>query len=188
MVKVSDMWQETCLVAITRKGGSDVNFAAKSDDLGFGGAERDIDLKTMLNGSNKVVLKPMTLKEVNMKIYAVEIDEVDQLFMGDVADVTQPLSVTNVLNRYEFRFAALWCDKTTAVNATEAVDGSKAGYRTYAVGGFMTKCEEFWEGTEYGLNVTIKFPPYQSGATITGNLTRESTDGTATMTALAAYS
>ena len=36
MVKVSDMWQETCLVAITRKGGSDVNFAAKSDDLGFG--------------------------------------------------------------------------------------------------------------------------------------------------------
>lgn len=187
MVKVSDMWQETCLVAITKKGGSDVNFAAKSDDLGFGGAERDIDLKTMLNGSNKVVLKPMTIKEINMKIYAVEIDEVDDLFMGDDSDAVQPLSVTNVLNRYEFRVAVLWCDKTAAVNATEAVDGSKAGYRRYAIGGFMTKCEPFWEGTEYGLNVTFKFPPYQSGASIVGNLKVESTDGTQTMTALAAY-
>jgi len=188
MVKVSGMWQETCLVALAKKGGSDVNFAAKSDDLSFGGAERDIDLKTMLNGSNKVVLKPMTLKEISMKIYAVEADEVDQLFMGDDSDSTQPLSVTNVLNRYEFRVVILWTDKTTAVSATEAVDGSNAGYRRVAIGGFMTKCEPFWEGTEYGLNVTLKFPPYQSGSTVTGNLTVESTDGTQTMAAIGSYS
>ena len=170
-------WLESALVTISRKGGSDVEFAASSDEITFSGGERDMDMKTLINGGNMRRFTPMTNFEVSLKVYAAEIDVVHQNFFGDVSDVTQPLSVTNVLNRYEFRIAMMWCDGSHA-SATEVTLTTEKAIRWTSIAGLMTKCEPFWTDGELGFDITFKFAPYTTAAV--GNITWESTDGEAT--------
>lgn len=183
-VLLDNHWLETALVSISKKGGSEIEFAASSDEITFSGGERDMDMKTLLNGGNMRRFTPMTTFEISMKIFAAEVDIVHEWFYGGT-DAVQPLSVTNALTRFEFRVSMMWTD-SAAATATGLVDGSKDGIRMYAINGLMTKCEPFWTDGELGFDVTFKFAPYTTAAV--GTLTWESTDGTADMTALAAYS
>lgn len=176
-VLLDNHWLESALVTISRKAAAtDVEFAASSDEITFSGGERDMDFKTLINGGNMRRFTPMTNFEISLKVYAAEIDVVHQNFFGDVTDVIQPLSVTNVLNRYEFRVIMMWCDGSHSSGAEITLTTEKA-IRFTATAGLMTKCEPFWTDGELGFDITFKFAPYTTAAV--GNITWESTDGEA---------
>lgn len=185
MVKIDDHWVETVLISIAKKSGSDIEFAAKGDELSFSGGERDIAIRTLFNAGNSRRYTPMTLHEVTFKVYPDEADDAIQLFYGTTS-TSQPLSITNTLTRDDMRVVILWTDKTTAVAAAEEIAGSNAALRYIGKNGNITKCEPFWDDGEMGFEITIKIPPYTRAGV--GNNTWESTDGTATMTAVGAYS
>lgn len=185
MAKVGGYWQETYLISLAKKGGSDVEFAAKCEDVKFGGGARGITLKTLVNGGNLIQFNPQELWTVTMTIYPVVISEVDQLFYGDTSDVTQPLSVLNTLTRYEMRFVMVFTDDTTLTTAAGATAASKAGYRISATGGYITNAAIDPSGKELKCEVTVEFAPFTSAGV--GVLKRESTDTTAVLPALGAY-
>lgn len=189
MVKVDDHWIETALISIAKStalGGSDVEFAAESDEMTFSGGERDIDVKTLLNGGNMRKFVPMTPKEVTFKIYPDEVSDALQLFYGTAnAKASGVITTTNTLTRFNVRVVILWTDKAAAAAAAEAIDGSNAGIRLVAQNGNVTKCEEFWDDGEMGFEVTLKIPAFTRAAV--GNHTWTSTDGAGTMSAVGNY-
>lgn len=186
MVKLDNHWIETALVTWSRKdAASNVEFAAKTDEMTFGGGERDIDIKVLLNGGNMRMFKDMTIQEVSFKVYPADITSMHQEFFGNVTDVTQPLSVTNSLPRFETRVAIMWTDDTASTSAIQTTAASTAGIRFSGVGGLMTKCTPFWTNKELGFDVTFKIAPYTTAAV--GTVKWESTDTTAVLPALGNY-
>ena len=186
MAKVGGYWQETYLISLARKGGSDIEFAAKCDDVKFGGGARGITLKTLVNGGNLVQFNPQELWSVTMTIYPADILQVDNLFFGDYADATTPpFLTTNSLVHVEMRFVLTFTDDLTLTTAAGATAASKAGYRIYATGGYITNAALDSSGKELKCEVTIEFPPFTPAAV--GNLRRESTNTADVLAALGAY-
>ncbi len=178
-------FQQALLFGITKKAGSEVQFAAKTTEVTIEGGKKPISIETLLNGGNLVNLEPGEMLVIKAKIYPAEIDEVDQFFLGDVSDSTQPLSATNALTMYEFRVAMLWDDGSTSSTASGTTGASDKAFRLYSDNGYMTECVPDTSGKKVIMNVVIEFPPFTSGAV--GNLHRQSSDGTAAIGALAAY-
>jgi hypothetical protein len=181
MAKVGGYWQETYLVTLSVKGGSDYEFAAKCEDVTFGGGARGITLKTLVNGGNLVQFNPQEMWTVTMTLYPVEVSDIEQMFYGGTLGGAQPRSATNVFNRYEMRFALLFTDDTGVTSGVGAVDATYAAYRIYATGGYITNAMVDPSGKELKVEVTVEFAPFD--ATLTngtdGVLHKQSTDGTA---------
>lgn len=186
MTYAGGQWQQACLFGITRAGGSEVQFAAKTRELTMEGGKRPISIETLINGGNLVNLEPGEMFVVKAKIAIAEIDEVCKIFAGDVTGAVQELTTVNVLNMYELRAAILWHNGTTASTASGATGASDKGFRIYADDGYMTECTPDYSSNRLAMDVTIEFPPFTAAAV--GNLHRESSDGTAAIAALGAYS
>ena len=185
MVKVDNHWVETALIGLAKKGAADVEFAGLSDEMSFGGGERDIAVRTLLNGGNIRRFTPMTMTEVNFKIYPDDVDDAMQFFFGTANTVaTGNLTTTNVLLRFDVRVTILWTDKTTVTTATGAV-ATAAAIRVSEKDGNITKCTPFWDDGELGFDVTIKIPAYTPAAG--GNSTWASQTGSGTLAAIAQY-
>lgn len=178
-------FQQALLFGITKKGGSEVQFAAKTTEVTIEGGKKPISIETLLNGGNLVNLEPGELLVVKAKIYPVEIDEVNQWFLGDISDSSQPLYAENELTMYEFRAALLWHDGTTASTASGTTGASDKAYRLYFDNGYMTECTPDTSGRKVIMNVVIEFPPFTAAGA--SNLHVQSSDGTAAIV-LAAYS
>lgn len=186
MAKVDDHWVETVLISIAKKSGSDIEFAAKGDEVTFSGGERDIAVRTLFNGGNMRRYTPMTMHEVSLKLYPDEVHDAVQLFYGTAnAKASGVLTTTNVLTRFDARIVILWTDKAASA-AAEVIGDSKDALRYVGKGGNVTKCEPFWDDGEMGFEITIKIPAYNR--TGTGNNTWSSTDGAGDLAAVGAYS
>lgn len=188
MAKVGGYWQETFLVSISRKSGTDIEFAAKCEDVKFGGGARGITLKTLVNGGNLVQFNPEENWTVTMTVYPVTISDAIDLFYGAEDVSGQPRSVTNVLNRYEMRFALLFTDDTTATAAAGNVIATKAAFRLYATDGYITDTQIDPSGKEMKCEITLEFAPYSIAPATDGKLHKESTNGTALANPNEAYS
>ena len=186
MTYAGGQFQEACLFGITRKGQSEVQFAAKTKEVSFEGGNKPISLETLINGGNLVNFDPADIFKVTAKIVPAEVDEVDAIFMGDVSDSDQPLETRLNLTRYEIRVAILWHDGSTATTASGVTGATDKAYRLYGDGGYITQCVPDYSNKRLALDVVIEFAPFSSAAA--GNLRRQSSDGTAAFTALGAYS
>ena len=178
-------FQQALLFGITKKAGSEVQCAAKTTEVTIEGGKKPISIETLLNGGNLVNLEPGEMLVIKAKIYPAEIDEVDQFFLGDVSDSSQPLSATNALTMYEFRVAMLWDNGSTSSTASGTTGASDKAFRLYSDNGYMTECVPDTSGKKVIMNVVIEFPPFTPAGV--GNLHRQSSDGTAAIGALAAY-
>lgn len=186
MTYAGGQFQEACLFEIYRKGISAVQFAAKTKEVSFEGGNKPISLETLLNGGNLINYDPADIFKIKAKIVPVETDEVDNIFFGDTSIAAQPLTTQFNLTRYEVRAAVMWHNGTTATTASGATGASDKAYRIYAIDGIITECVPDVSNNRLALDVTIEFAPFSTGAA--GNLYRQSSDGTAVLTAIGDYS
>lgn len=185
-----NMYSEVALVSVSALDGSEREFYTLTESVDFKVGAKDVDFKPMLAGGRLDEYKPMEPTEVTMKIYPTEIggsNGVFDLYCANSSDTVQPLSFTVDRGRTKYRVVFLVTDGTSITSAVSAVDSSDAGARLTAKNGYLVEAtpQEFTPDAGWSWNVRFKFPPFAKDGS--SNITGESTDGTATMDAVASY-
>ena len=79
----------------------------------------------------------------------------------------------------------LWTDDTTVTSATDATTGSYDGMRFVLKNGYVTSAKPSFTDGVLKYTVSMKFPAFAKDGTANGLI--ESTDGSAVLAAVAAY-
>lgn len=185
-------YSEVCLVGITKKGGSETQFASliELDSISPQSGDKGISTKKMANGGRVVSKSGMDDTEITLKLYEIEIGTANslvQLFNG-TTDATAPLSSTNTAVMNLFRVAFLWTDDTAAATAGGTTASGNYALREVYTDLRMTACKTAIEDGTRVVNVTFMGPAYKQDAT--GLVTHESvtsSDGSG-LSALSSYS
>lgn len=171
MAAVDDgAFSEVCLVGVTKKGGSEVQFASyiELDSISPKQGAKDISTANMASGARRVKRTPQADNEVTVKLYEIEIGaaaSLQQLFNGNT-DATAPLASVNTHKWDLFRLAFLWTDDTTAATAGGTTASGSYALRDVFSDLRMTNCEVGVEDGTRIVNVTFKGPAF--GTTGTG--------------------
>lgn len=183
---VPDAWKEFCLVGIIPEDGSEVQFAALTEDItAMDWGERDIEGIKLLNGGNVVKTSPMTDESITLKMWPVNTGNsgtgVTQLFHPIVStgayadDSSQPITVNNSIYRRKYGIIITWCTMLPATAGT-ATGTNKPAYRIQIINAYMTKCKPDYSDKMLSYECTFKWTPFNKSGTY--NKREESTDGT----------
>ena len=190
-----EMWSETALVSISKIDGIEREFYTICDSVDFKVGMKDVDFIATLRGGRLSNFKPMEATEVTLKVYPTEVGGTAagnvngcfDLFCSGTNDSTQPLSFTVDRDRSKFRVAFLVTNDTTVTSAAGAVASGSEGARLVAKNGYCVEATptEYTPESGWVWTLRFKFPPFTKNGV--GNITGESCDTTATMSALGAY-
>jgi len=188
-----ESWSETALIAISAQGGSDVQFACLTETVDIDIGDKDFDSINTLCGGRLPKFNPQGPTTITLEAYPVQAGT-DTGTTGEgffdlmnTADATQPVSISVDRTRRKYRMTILWTNKATAVSATEILQtsASNEGLRIVAADGYFTSVKpSFTDGI---LKWTIMFKVEAFDKSGSANVKIESTDGTADLPALAAY-
>ena len=186
-----DTWSETAWVDIAAQSGSDVAFQTITETVDIDIGDKDFDVIATLAGGRLVKYTPQEPTTITLEAYPVEAGT-DSGTSGkgffdllNTADASQPVSITVDRTRSKYRIAILWTDNTSVANASAIVGSAYTGLRVVAADGLFTSVKpSFTDGT-LKFTVTYKVPPFDKSGT--GNVAIQSTDATASLTALASY-
>lgn len=184
-------YSEICLVGITVKDGSAVQFASyiELDSIDPQEGDKDISTAVMANGGRVVKKTPQGDSEVSLKLYEIEIGtgaSLAQAYHG-TSDASEPLESTNTRTRNLVQAAFLWTDDTAAATAEGTTASGNYARRLAFKDLRITSYKEAIEDGTLVINVTLKGPAFTQAAS--GLVTRQSvksTDGVG-LSALSAY-
>ena len=187
-----DTWSETGLVAITKLGGSDVQFACLTETVDIDIGDKDFDAIATLCGGRLVKFNPQDVITITLEAYPVEAGT-DSGTTGkgffdlmNTVDSTQPLSIDVDRERDKYQLVCLWTEDTSATDATQAITGGNSALRVVAKNGYFTAVKPAFTDGVLKFTVTYKCPPFnKTGA---ANFSMDSTDGTQDLPAVPAYS
>lgn len=189
-----DAWKEKALVSIAAQSGTDVPFQAVTETIDLDIGEKDMESIALINGGRVAKFTPESDTTITLEAYPVEAAS------GDISaatagtgffdllhseDTAQPYAITSNHTREMYRLAVLWTQDTTVTNASGAITGANYAMRITGANGFITSVKpSFTDGT---LKFTITFKVAAFDKAAAGQILSESTDGTASMTALSSY-
>lgn len=193
-----DVWSETALVAITQSTAStntDVIFHTITETVDIDMGEKDFETIVGLSGGRMVKYTPEGDTTITMEMYPLGAGS------GDISgattatgvfdllhaeDTTQPLKISSTsATRQKYRLCILWTEDTSVKSATAAITGANKAFRFTAADGYFTAVKPSFTDGVLKFNVTFKVPPRDS--VNNSNIYIESTDGTASLTALQSY-
>lgn len=189
-----DAWMEKCLVSIAAQSGTDIPFQALTETVDIDTGEKDIEGMALVNGGRVTKITPEGDTSITLEAYPVEAGS------GDISaatagagffdllhaeDTTEPTVITNTTARSKYRLAVLWTEDTTVTNASSAITGASTALRFVGANGYITSVKpSFTDGI---LKFTIVFKVAAFTKAGASQIMMESTDGTASMTALQSY-
>ena len=188
------VFQEIYFFGVTKKGGSEVQFAAviEGESLGFEQGDKDGEGFPMANGGRIWKRTPEGDIEVSAKIYPLSVDVTDandmsQYFEGGTYDASAPISQSNSHNRDLFRVAVLFTDDPAATTAGGATAANYAARRMSAKDLRFVSYKESYDG-QLAAEVKFKGPAFgKDGSSLVTRESVTSQDGVG-LSALAAYS
>jgi hypothetical protein len=183
-------FQEVFLCGVTKKDGTEVQFAGTMEEFTPEEGEKDGEGIALGNGGRLWKRTPEGDFEITCKLYPLSIDVTDsedmvQYFLGGTYDAVAPIVQTNTRNRDTFRVAFMWTDfafasGATATTASGPTHVSTPGRRLTFKHARVTGYKESWDDKVLSVEVTFKGPAFDR--TGNGNVMRESvnsSDGTA---------
>ena len=187
----SDSWSEIGYVSITVLSGSAVEFRTLTETVDIDIGDKDFDAIPLINGGRVVKFNPQEPTEITLEAYPVEAGTVSGAVgkgffdLLNTQDASQPLSVNVDHTRTKYRMTLLWTDSTSVTTAETIVSGAKAGLRVMCADGYFTSAKPSFTDGILKWTVKYKVPAFDKSAS--ANVKIESTDGTADLTAPAAY-
>lgn len=185
-------WSETALITVTKLGGTDMQFAARTEDVDIDVGEKDIDMVVNLKGGRLVKKVPMKETTITLTMYPYGIDQsaaptgVAQLFHGQTTyDTTEPLEVMASRIRELYRVAILWTDDTSLTSAAATTTAGKVAQRFVAANCYLTS--EKYSFADQLLKCTVVFTVMPFNKEGIAQLREESTEGTTALAALNTY-
>ena len=190
MTHVVDTWTETCLIEITKKDDSPVQFAAITETVDIDQGDKDIEQIANLKGGRILKYVPQEITTITFEGYPLDVDSaggtgVSQMFQGYTWDTTEPMITKSSITRDKFQVAILWTNDTAATTASGTTSTTTDAYRWWATNCRMVSCKpSFTDGV---LKFTFAFKVAPFDRTGTAQINEESGDQTAVGT-IAAYS
>lgn len=187
-------WSETCLISITRKGGSEIQFAAMTETVDIDQGDKDIDQVVVLSGGRLVKKIPQDITTITFEGYPIGIGDdstspakgISQYFHGQTTyDSTEPLAVSSTRTRELFRIAILWTDDATATTAGTGTAATKNAYRYIVANAWLTSMKPTF--TDGILKITFSFKTPAFNKQGTSQIQEQSTEGTTVLAALNTY-
>ncbi|MHA1829889.1 MAG: hypothetical protein ACTSX6_14710 [Candidatus Heimdallarchaeaceae archaeon] len=191
--EIDGAFQEICLVGITKKGGSEIQFAGAIEDVStMTEGDKGGSSIVLCNGGRLWKRDPEGDAEFTVKIYPLDLDpssgnDLAQYFLG-TSGSGAPISVTNTHTRDLFRVAFLVTDDPSASTAGGSTASGYAARRLVLKNARVTSYKDSWADKVLSADVTFTVSPFDASGT--GTITRESvtsSDGTG-LSALSEYS
>jgi hypothetical protein len=191
---VNDAWMEACLIAISKIGGSDIQFAAETETVDFDIGEKDIEGIPLVNGGRVTKFTPEGDSSITFEAYPLQAGTstgtsgkgfFDLLHS---VDASVPIRIVNDRNRDKYRVLVLWTNDPTPTTAQAATANTYSALRIGMAEGHFTSIKpSFTDGT-LKFTVTYKVAAFDKSAA--GNVMMESCAGTTAgdiLPAIAAY-
>lgn len=177
-----DTWSETAYVAITKIGGTDVEFCTITETVDLDIGDKDFDVMNTLKGGRLVKFNPQEPTTITLEAYPVEAGT-DSGTTGkgfhdllNEADGTQPLSIDFDRTRTKVRCAVLWTNDTDVTSAVDSTAADKEALRVVLKNGYVTSTKPAFTDGVLKYTVAIKFPAFDKSGAPNGLI--ESADGT----------
>jgi len=159
---VDDAWMETCKIAISKQGQTDVQFAALTETVDFDIGDKDIEGVPMVNGGRVMKWTSEADSTVTFEAYPLQAATLSGATTGtgffdlmhDV-DSAVPLRITNDRNRDKYRVLVLWTNDSSSLSGQSATTENSSGMRIGMVDGHFTSVKpSFTDGI---LKYTVVF-------------------------------
>ena len=182
-----DAFKEVCLIGIIRESGSEIQFAALTEDItAFDWADKDIEGMPLVNGGRVAKWNPQGDESITMKVYPVTALQdgtgvVQWFHPPATADSTQPIAVDNVRTRASHRLILTWAYPTLPATAGASIsnDGKTTSYRIQVVNAYMTSYKPNFDDKIFSAEITFKWTPYNKAGV--ANKREESCNGSAVL-------
>ncbi len=191
---VDDAWMETCLVAISKMGGSDVQFACLTESVDFDIGEKDIEGIPTVCGGRVTKFNPEGDSSVTFEAYPVEAGT-DTGSTGKgffdlmhSQDASVPIRIVNDHERDKYRVLVLWSNDSTATTGQSATAENASALRIGLADGHFTSVKPSFTDDVLKFTVTYKCAAFDKSAV--ANVMMESaagTSGTDKLPAIAGY-
>lgn len=181
-IATDDAWQETCLIAISAEGGSDVQFAALTETIDFDRGDKDIEGVPLVNGGRVVKWNPEGDTTITFEAYPLEAgtdtgSEGKGFYdLMNTQDATVPIRVLNDHTRTRYRILCLWTNDTTVTTAQSATTDTFSALRLGFADVYFTSVKPSFTDGILKYTIMAKLAPYNKAAD--ANLLEESAAGT----------
>jgi len=193
MAKV-DSWSEIGLCSISAQGGTETEFKTLIETVNVEFGEKGFDAIATIAGGRIVKFNPQEDTTITLEAYPVEAGT-DSGAVGKgffdflhTADATQPVTIPVDHTRTKYRMTLLWTDAISPTIATEVLTSAvvaESGLRIVAAEGFFVKADPDFTDGVLKWNIEFKIPAFDKSAS--ANVKVESTDGTADLPVVPAY-
>ena len=183
-------WSETCLIGITEKGGSEIQFASLIETVDVDMGDKDVEVIANLKGGRVIKKVPQGEITITFEGYPILTNSTtpkgfSELFHSpETWDTTEPLQVSGSLRRDLYRVSILWStgSETTASAASTA---SSTALRFVAANCYCTQWKpSFTDGI---LKATLAFKLAPFNRIGVSQWIEQSTDGTTVLAQLGDY-
>ena len=178
---IDDAWMETCLIAISIQGGSDIQFAGVTETVDFDIGEKDIEGIPLVNGGRVTKFTPEGDSSITFEAYPLEAGtDADAVGLGfydlmHTVDASVPIRITNDRNRAKYRVLVLWTNDPTPTTAQSVTANTYSALRIGMADGHFTSVKpSFTDGT---LKFTVTFKVAAFDKSASGNVMMESCAG-----------
>ncbi len=159
---VDDAWQEECLIAISKIGGSDIQFAGITETVDLDLGEKDIEGVPLVNGGRVTKFTPEGDSTITFEAYPLEAGT-DTGTTGhgffdllNEVDATVPIRVKNSRTRDKYRVLIMWTNDSTATGAESTTAANASALRVGLAGGHFTSVKPSFTDGILKFTVTYK--------------------------------
>ena len=178
---VDDAWMEVCLIAISKIGGSDLQFAALTETVDFDIGEKDIEGIPLVNGGRVTKFVPEGDTTITFEAYPLQVGtDTGTTGLGfydlmHTVDASVPIRIVNDRNRDKYRVLAMWTNDSTPTTAQAITTNTFSALRIGAAGGHFTSVKPSFTDGELKFTVMYKCAAFDKAGA--GNVMMESCAG-----------
>lgn len=193
-IEINDGWMETCLIGISKIGGSDIQFAALTETVDFDIGEKDIEGVALVNGGRITKWSPEGDSSITFEAYPLEAGTqtgttgngfFDLLHS---VDASTPLRISNDRNRDKYRVLVMWTNDSGVTTAQSITTDTHSALRIGMADGHFTSVKPSFTDGILKYTITYKVVAFDKAGN--SNIMMEScagADGTDILPAIASY-
>jgi len=181
-VAVDDAWMETCLIAISKIGGSDIQFAGLTETVDVDLGEKDIEGIPLVNGGRVTKWSPEGDSSITFEAYPMEAGtDTGAAAKGffdlmHSVDAAVPIRIANDRNRDKYRVLVIWTNDPTVTTGQAVTTNTYSALRIGLADGHFTSVKPSFTDGILKFTVTYKCAAFDKSAV--ANVMIESAAGT----------
>lgn len=157
-IETDDAWMETCLIAISKVGGSDVQFASLTETVDFDIGDKDIEGLPLLNGGRLTKFSPEADSTITFEAYPLQAGTssgtvgtgfFDLMHTQDIDTTDGGIRILNDNNRDKYRVLVMWTNDSTVTAAESITTDTHSALRIGMADGYFTSVKpSFTDGIQ----------------------------------------